>query len=68
MVYLTVPHLHLLLFEETMRSMGEHEVGSFPAPRHHSWLQILDANIEVAVHYSIFECKGGSHQTTKLTH
>lgn len=53
-----MPHLHLLIFEETMRSMGEHEVGSFPAPRHHSWLQILDATAEVVVHCSIFECKG----------
>lgn len=40
-----MPHLHLLLFEETMRSTGEHEVGSFPALRHHSWLQILDATV-----------------------
>lgn len=68
MASLILPHFHLLLLEETMRSMGGHEVGSFPASRHHSWLQILDANTEDVRHFDVFGCEGSSHQTTKLTH
>lgn len=65
---LALPRYHLLLFEEAVRPTGGQEAGSYPTPRHHSWLQILDANTEVVGLFNIFGYKGGSHQTTKLTH
>lgn len=68
MTSLALPCFHFLLFEEAIRPMGGHEAGPYQTPRHRSWLQILDANTEVMGPYSIFGYKGGSHQTTKLTH
>lgn len=68
MASLALPPFHLLLSEETIRFMGGHKARSYPTPRHHSWFQILDTNTKVVGLFNILGHKGGSHQTTKLTH